>query len=108
MCGAGEALATDGLPPLDIDALVAGCERCHGPGGVSGRQDVPSLAGSAEDRIVAALDAFYFYERHCPAVEAPAGDGLEANDMCGIASWLSEEEIQAVARYFAHRPGPSE
>lgn len=95
------------LPEVDLPALVAQCESCHGPEGVSGRPDVPSLAGLPADRFIAALEAFYFYERHCPTVE-PQGSGASGapDDMCSIASYLSDEERWALAGFFASRARP--
>lgn len=88
------------LPEVDLTALVAVCEECHGERGVSDREEIPSLAGNETPRLLGMLDAFYFYERHCPKVDPPHGDAAPS-DMCNIASELSDEEAQALAEYFS-------
>jgi len=103
------AQPADGLPPVDLPALIAECESCHGPGGVSDQSDVPSLAGLKQGKILAALEAFYYYERHCPTIEPPHANGPAVeNNMCSIASSLSDDEASALADYFASRPRPAD
>jgi len=50
----------------DLQQLIAECESCHGPGGVSTEADVPSLAGKSSAYLREVLEQFYYYERHCP------------------------------------------
>lgn len=92
------------LPEVDLPALVAMCEECHGERGVSDREDIPSLAGIEKPKLLGMLDAFYFYERHCPKVEPPHAEGVPPSDMCNVASELSDEEAEALAEYFAGQP----
>jgi len=84
-----------------IQSLVTVCEGCHGKGGHSVREEVPVIAGKPADEIVAALEAFYYYERHCPSVEYPREDGVrEIRSMCDITNQLNQQEALAVAQYF--------
>ncbi|MEJ8568051.1 c-type cytochrome [Elongatibacter sediminis] len=107
-CGADQA--PDELqPPLDLPALIERCEACHGPGGVSSREEVPSLAGTPAERIIASLEAFYFYERHCPTVQPDeSGSHSGPDNMCSVASTLADDEAAALARYFAGRGAPND
>lgn len=93
---------------ISVPKLVTVCESCHGPGGVSRREDVPSLAGQSVDAILDSLDAFYFHRRHCP--ETSPGDGDEASaatlDMCNISASLSQVEKVALAEHFSVQPTP--
>ena len=85
-----------------LPLLIKLCESCHGPGGVSTDADIPSLAGQSADRIRESMEAFYFYERHCPTTTDRHGEreGAPLN-MCSIASTLSDEEVDALAAHFA-------
>ena len=86
----------------DINELVAECEGCHGPGGVSTDPDVPSLAGQSETYIREVLDQFYNYERHCNTTTYRYGDKAKIPlSMCSVANSLSEADKKAVAEYFA-------
>jgi cytochrome c553 len=84
-----------------IQPLAQHCEDCHGTGGHSARPDVPTIAGKPAPEIVAALEQFYYYERHCPKVEVVNGDGeaVERN-MCDLTNALNKQEALALARYF--------
>ena len=85
----------------EIQPLIPVCEGCHGPGGHSVREEVPTIAGKPAEEIVAALEAFYYYERHCPSVEYPREDGVrETRSMCDITNQLNQQEALAVAQYF--------
>ena len=91
----------------DIKEVIGRCESCHGPGGESQHDGVPSLAGRDERYIIEAIDEFYFFERHCPT-RKDRDEELDPDDMCVIASELAEEEIAELARYFASRKAASE
>lgn len=84
-----------------IQPLAQHCEDCHGPGGQSTRPNVPAIAGKPAPEIIAALEQFYYYERHCPKVEVANGDGeaVERN-MCDLTNALNKQEALALARYF--------
>jgi len=87
---------------IDLQALTKQCEGCHGPGGVSTRNDVPSLAGKPVAEIEEGITQFYYYERHCPT-KTPVFDGKEGTpqDMCTVANTLSKAEIKALAQHFS-------
>ena len=89
----------------DVDALMEGCNDCHGPGGVSQSSDVPSLAGLPE---FVHSDALYVYrdeERPCSESKYRHGDTARpAISMCAAAAKLSDEEIDAIAAAYAELP----
>ena len=88
----------------DLKELVAECEACHGPGGVSAQDDVPSLAGKSRAYLREVLEQFYFYERHCPTTTYRSGDRPKTPlNMCGVANSLSGEDRQALAAYFSNQ-----
>jgi cytochrome c553 len=84
-----------------IRPLAQHCEGCHGPGGHSTQQNVPAIAGKPAPEILAALEQFYYYERHCPTVKVVDGDGeaVERN-MCDLTNALNKQEALALASYF--------
>ena len=94
----------------DLPALVRECESCHGPKGVSTDVDIPSLAGQSVQHLQQAMDQFYFYERHCPTTTYRHGEHESSPplNMCSIASGLSDDEVLALAEYFAAPPAVSE
>ena len=88
----------------DLQELIAECESCHGPGGVSTEEDVPSLAGKSPAWLREVLEQFYFYERHCPTTTYRSGDRPKTPmNMCGIANTLSAEDREALAEHFANQ-----
>ena len=88
----------------ELNDLVAGGEACHGPGGVSAQDDVPSLAGKSRAYLREVLEQFYSYERHCPTTTYRSGDRPKTPlNMCGVANSLSEEDRQALAIYFSNQ-----
>lgn len=98
---AGEPPQPGVLSP-ELQALVAECEACHGPGGASTEADVPSLAGQSETYLRELLDQFYYYERHCPTTTYRHGDRPKTPlNMCNVANTLSEEDKEALAQHFS-------
>ncbi|MCP4301116.1 MAG: cytochrome c-553 [Gammaproteobacteria bacterium] len=89
----------------DMDALMKGCNDCHGEGGVSQSSDVPTIAGLAE---FVHADALYLYmdeERPCAESKYRHGDtSRAATTMCAIAADLGEDDIDAVAAAYAELP----
>lgn len=83
----GERIALHGA----WDKGVPACVQCHGPGGRGVGATFPALAAQPADYISAQLKAFR--------------DGARTNDplqlMRAPASKLTDEEIDAVARWFA-------
>lgn len=87
----------------DLQELIAECESCHGPGGVSTEADVPSLAGKGAAYLREVLDQFYYYERHCPTTTYRHGDRPKTPlNMCNVANTLSDADKQALADYFSN------
>lgn len=103
----GQGLGED---VISVPKLVRLCESCHGPSGVSDRDDVPSLAGQSVDSIMQSLEAFYFRQRHCPEVSPSHGDSAAQArlDMCNISASLSQVEKMALAEHFSARTPPQE
>src|SRR5210317_1544310 len=92
---------TLGIPALavaDVDALMEGCNGCHGDNGVSQSSDVPTIAGIPE---FVHVDALYIYQdeaRPCAESEYRHGDtSRPATTMCAVAADLSEDDIDAVS-----------
>ena len=48
--------------------LVAQCEGCHGPDGLSAHADVPTIAGQSENFIAKTLKTFQIWGRPCVKV----------------------------------------
>jgi sulfide dehydrogenase cytochrome subunit len=97
-----------GFPAIataDVDAMMQGCNDCHGDNGVSQSSDVPTIAGLAE---FVHVDALYIYQdeaRPCADSEYRQGDtSRAATSMCAIAAELSEDDIDAIAAAFAALP----
>ena len=113
---AGPAMAQDNksLPGSDLEPvaeeeimpLVHVCEQCHGPGGQSARDDVPVIAGKPATEILAALEQFYYYERHCPSVDFENQEGqISRQSMCDITNMLNKQEVLALGGYFENSAG---
>lgn len=73
---------------------VPACVQCHGPGGRGVGASFPALAGQTAGYLSAQLRAFRTGQR--------GNDPLQL--MRGPASKLTDEEIDAVARWFAAQP----
>jgi cytochrome subunit of sulfide dehydrogenase len=71
--------------------LAAGCSACHGTNGQVHGDTVKPLAGVAADKIVAAFNDF-------------KSGALPATVMHQIAKGYSDEQIRAMAAYFAAQP----
>ena len=89
----------------DIDAMMKGCNDCHGDNGVSLWSDVPTIAGLAE---FVHVDALYIYQdeaRPCADSEYRQGDTSRAAiTMCALVADLSEDDIDAIAAAYAELP----
>ncbi|HEU5019578.1 MAG TPA: c-type cytochrome [Pseudolabrys sp.] len=83
----GGALAAVGSAKDGVQA----CANCHGPAGAGLPPVYPFLAGQFAGYLESQLKAFKSNQRH--------GDGLHI--MQGIAKRLSDEQIHAVAEYYA-------
>ncbi|MDD2058890.1 cytochrome c4 [Pseudomonas sp. GD03860] len=90
-----QQMASDATQKLalygDWSRKLPGCVQCHGPGGVGVGEHFPPLAHQPAAYLVAQLNAWR--------------DGSRSNDpnqlMVGVAKAMSDEEIQAIANYFA-------
>ena len=86
----------------DLQTQIQECEACHGPGGVSTEDDIPSLAGMDAAELTNALEEFYFYERHCTTTTYRHGDRPKTPlNMCNIANVLSAKDRTALGEYFS-------
>ena len=85
--GLGETLALRG----DWSRSIPECVACHGPGGVGVGDVFPALAGQGPNYLAGQLRAWQQGTRK-----------NDENDLMGhIARSLTEEEVVAVAQYFA-------
>lgn len=89
----GRAIATTGLP----GQLVPACVECHGPGVGRRNPHYPVLAGQYAAYIVQQLSLFQAGHR---------GGTPYHHIMHRIAGRLTNEQIRAVAAYFASLPAP--
>ena len=72
-------------------ALSATCATCHGANGIATMPTYPNLAGQNERYLVAALKAYRDGNR----------TGGTAGLMMPVAKPLSDEDIAALAKYYA-------
>lgn len=92
-------------PAAETGALVAECEGCHGPAGVSVSDDVPTIAGQSDEFIDDTLHSYQIWGRPCVKSSYRHGDtSRPRTDMCKIASGLSNEDIEALAAHFSAQP----
>ncbi len=81
----------------DIDAIMKGCNDCHGDNGVSLSNDVPTIAGIDAFGHADQLFMFRDEERPCSESKYSQGDTSRApTTMCAIAADLSDEDIEAL------------
>lgn len=78
----------------DWSRHIPECITCHGPSGVGVGEAFPKLAGQSELYIINQMNAWKNGTRH----------NDQADLMGHIARNLTDEEIQAVAAYFANMP----
>jgi len=89
----GQELAHVGDEALRVQA----CVNCHGPGGTGEPPRIPYLAGQVPAYLAASMAQWRDGGRNTdPSQQMPH-----------IARRLSNEDIQAVAAYFASRPAPA-
>ena len=98
-------LVATGVLCLPVHAVETGariaereCAECHGPGGRSEQPDTPSIGGFSEFAIMDLLDSYRLGFRQARTVTLD--DGSET-DMATIVDALSEEDVEAVALYYA-------
>jgi len=87
----GRIIAMRGLP----DRLVPPCTECHGPGPTRRNEHYPKLAGQYEEYLRQQLSLFKSGRR---------GGTPFHHIMHKVASQLTEEQVRAVAAYYASLP----
>jgi sulfide dehydrogenase cytochrome subunit len=98
--GMAAGFAGTGSAAADGARLAAEkCESCHGKNGNSEKHDVPSIAGFSDVVIWDSLDMYQSGERKGVRYTV---DGKET-DMNEIASDLSEEDMDALALFYAEQ-----
>jgi len=89
----------------DTAELVAQCEDCHGTGGVSSHEDVPTIAGQRAEFIDKTLRSFQVWGRPCIKSSYRHGDtSRPKTDMCEVAEGLTGEDIKALSEHFSAQP----
>ena len=89
----------------DVDALVAQCEGCHGPGGISAHSDVPTIAGQTVKFLEKTLRTYQVWGRPCIKSSYRHGDTTRPKtDMCQVAEGLTGEDSKAISAHFSAQP----
>jgi len=87
---------------MAADELAGECNDCHGDGGVSHWDDVPTIAGLD---AFSASDALYSYRdkaRPCISSAWRQGDtSRPETDMCAETANLSDDDVEALAEHYA-------
>lgn len=91
---AGKPLVSQGKPAGTPPQAATLCVSCHGQDGIAIAPTYPSLAGQHEDYIARAIDEYRKGGRKNPIMK-------------GFAATLKDEDIAAIAEYFAHEQHPS-
>jgi cytochrome c553 len=91
---AGKPLVSQGKPAGTPPQAATLCVSCHGQDGIAIAPAYPSLAGQHEDYIARAIDEYRKGGRKNPIMK-------------GFAATLKDEDVAAIARYFAHEQHPS-
>jgi cytochrome c553 len=91
---AGKPLVSQGKPAGTPPQAATLCVSCHGQDGIAIAPAYPSLAGQHEDYIARAIDEYRKGGRKNPIMK-------------GFAATLKDEDIAAIAQYFAHEQHPS-
>jgi sulfide dehydrogenase cytochrome subunit len=85
-----------------LDMLVAQCESCHGPQGVSAHSDVPTIAGQTSKFLEKTLRTYQVWGRPCIKSHYRHGDtNRPKTDMCQIAEGLTGEDSKAISAHFS-------
>jgi sulfide dehydrogenase cytochrome subunit len=86
----------------DLESAVENCNGCHGDGGVSQWNDVPTIAGIPEFVHSDALYIFRDEARPCTEIEYKQGDtSRPATSMCAVTADLSDDMIDELAAHYA-------
>ena len=84
-----------------VEDIVKKCAVCHGDDGTSKYEEVPNIAGMSTVYIHDTMVAYQEKER--PGKKFKPEDG-EETDMNAVAEKLSEDDINALADYYAAKP----
>jgi len=102
---AGALLCAGAGQAADLEALTAGCEGCHGPDGISGNPDIPTIGGQSTDYLLKSLQFYHDWGRECVKSEFRYGDTTRpATDMCRLTENLDEDVLQALAEHYGKLP----
>jgi len=93
-------LATTAAQSDDFVDLVKLCEGCHGQDGNSRLPVVPSIAGFSYEGFLNTMDVFRENERIALEFQRPGEPETVMNE---IARSLSDEDVDALAKYFSER-----
>ena len=89
----------------DIDAMMEGCDGCHGDNGVSQSSDIPTIAGIDAFGHADQLFMFRDEERPCSESEYRQGDtSRAATTMCALTADLSDDDIEALGDAYSALP----
>ncbi len=89
-------LGLTGVAYGEAPAQARMCQGCHGADGISSKENVPSIAGIS---VTVHADYLYAYKdgaRVCSDAKTQA--------MCTMTGKLTDEQIEALAEYFADLP----
>ncbi len=101
---AGLALASL-APASELGALVADCDACHGPNGVSVHGDVPIIGGKEHVLLERALRQFRDMTRPCKRSAYRHGNTSRPHtSMCRITQDLADGQIESVSEHYATLP----
>ncbi len=94
LCATLLALApapTFALERFELTEIVTQCAACHGAEGIAKDVEIPNLAGQHDRYLAAQLQNFRSGKR-------------AHKEMRYMSRHLTDEEIDAIARYYAHLP----
>lgn len=98
-------LAATQIQAADLESQIAQCEDCHGPNGISGHADMPTIAGQSEEFILDTLAAYQVWDRPCVKSAWRYGDtSRPVTTMCAVTEPLTDEDFKAIAAHFAALP----
>lgn len=80
---------------------AAACEACHGTDGNGTAPNYPALAGQYQDYLEQALHEYQSGQGNHPAIGSHRTNAI----MNGMASPLSDQDIDDLAAYFSSLPG---
>ncbi len=88
----------------DLDKLTTSCTNCHGKDGVSTEPTVPTIGGMSEQFIIDTMDIYKEKERPCIEAEYLEGEKKgDKTDMCKVADELDDDDIEALAGFYAEK-----